>query len=137
MILPITIWKKPKDSNATNWPGVVRIDPDHPLKAAIWAQEAYEARFKLNPIAFIRSRLPKGKREMELMGHEIEVQAAHLVYGADKQKVRRDESERLHHGYGGLFKRYTPAEIRIEMRLNSAKAKAWVKKHADKIMEMK
>lgn len=78
-MLPITILKRLKGANGRNWPGYVQIDPGAPMRAAVWAQEAWESRHKLNPVNLLRSRLSlRHRRRMEIMGHEVEVQARRL-----------------------------------------------------------
>lgn len=136
MIFPITIWRKPDGANGRNWPFVIMVDPDHPRRAAIWAQEAYESRYKLNPINLVLSLFPKGKRRMEFMGHEIEVQAAGLLYWENMVEYRKAEAKRMHRGYGGLFKEYTPAEIMDQMKSREGKAWEWIGKCEGQLIDI-
>lgn len=133
-MIPITIWRKPKGANARNWPGVTMVDPDHPRRAAIWAQEAWESTWKMNPLNLIDRLLSKAaRREMEIMGHEVEVQAAKLVYGDAAGPYRLKEAMSLEKNYGGLFKGRDVMAIQLAMLKCQPEARAWVLENLDRI----
>ena len=127
--------KLPAGVNARNWPGFIKIRPDLPQFAAIWAQEAYEASWKLNPINMLRFLFSREARiDMEIMGHEIEVQAALRFYGADADKRRHEEARALL-SYGD-FRKHTYAEIYDKLAGVEKKADKWVVDHAGDIRKM-
>lgn len=138
MILPITRLKRLTGANGTNWPGLVLLDPDAPLRAAVWAQEAYEARYKLNPINLVKVRLSRrARRRMEIMGHEVEVQAAALVYGESVEKSRYREISAMLAGYDGLFRGQTRGQLRAAMEAVSDDASRWVRRNRKQIERWK
>ena len=122
-MIPITLTRSLRGANGRNWPGLVLLDPDAPLRAAVWAQEAYEARYKLNPINLIRVRLSKrARREMELMGHEIEAHAADLErLGADWAPLRKLARTCLQDAVDIGFEDYLGG-VASSLRLNLARA---------------
>ena len=123
-----------KSANGRNWPGIVVIHPDAPFKAAVVAQEYYEARAKLNPLTLLRTRLSKSaRRDMEITGHEIEVQAAVAFYDADEGAYRAREVAQMHRGYDGLFKHMTAAQIEARMLDERETARRFVSANRSKI----
>lgn len=131
-MLPIVITRRLVGANGRNWPCFAMLDPDAPLPAAVLAQEAWEAMHKANPLNMLRTRISaRHRRAMELMGHEIEVQAAALIYGMSPARYRAREAEVLRSGYGGLFAGMGPSEIVAEMAARSAEARAWVQTRRD------
>ena len=123
-----------KSANGRNWPGIVVIHPDAPFKAAVWAQEAYEAQAKLNPLTFLRTRLSKSeRRDMEITGHEIEVQAAVEFYGVNESIYRAREAAQMQRGYDGLFRGMTLAQIEARMLDRKAEALHLVSANRSKI----
>lgn len=121
-------------AHGRNWPGVVILNPDAPLPAATWAQEAWEAEYKLNPINLIRTRLSRSaRRAMEITSHEIEVQAAHAVYGRDRAQYRLAEARAMQRGYDGLFGGMTPEDIAARMALEAPEAFEWVRDNLNRI----
>ena len=134
ILFPFTFVLRLRGANGRNWPGIVVIDPDAEQPGAVWAQEAYEALHKLNPINLLRVRLSRAaRRDMEIMGHEIEVQAAALFYGADLVSRRRQEAATMHAGYDGLFSGVSPERIAFAMRWKSSQATAWVERNSRRI----
>ena len=100
-MFPIVIEKNLNGRNARNWPGVVLIDPDAHEPAAVAAQELYESRHKMNPVNLLRRTFDDDhRRDMEIMGHEVEVQASVLIYGADEASRRAREAASMQRGYG-------------------------------------
>lgn len=137
-MLPITLTRRLKGKNGTNWPGLVLLDPDAPLRAAVWAQEAWEAMRKLNPIALVKVRLSRrARRRMEIMGHEVEVQAAALVYGESVEKSRYREISAMLAGYDGLFRGQTRGQLRAAMEAVSDDASRWVRRNRNAIERWK
>ena len=122
-LLPLIEYGPLRDANGKNKPLYVQIDPTVPYYKAVLAQEVWESIHKTNPINLIRSRTKKGQRDMELMGHEVEVQAAVLLYGITESTYRRIEAETMQRGYGGIFK---GVDVETEMAKLSGKARAWV-----------
>tara|TARA_Y100000296_G_scaffold47694_1_gene54643 strand:+ start:143 stop:547 length:405 start_codon:yes stop_codon:yes gene_type:complete len=123
-----TIIKGLDRGNARNWPGFIILDPDAPYPAAVWAQERYEAGWKMNPFHLIRFHASaKARRELEIRGHEIEVQAAHLLYDAPIRKTRQAEAAALTK-YDD-FKGRSEDWIFRQMRKEADWAKAWVRDH--------
>ena len=137
-MIPITLTRSLRGANGRNWPGLVLLDPDAPLRAAVWAQEAYEARYKLNPINLIRVRFSKrARREMEIMGHEVEVQAAALVYGLSASTYRVAEAARMRAGYDGLFAGLSAPQLVAAMEAVSDDASRWVRRNRNAIERWK
>ena len=133
-MIPITLTRRLKGANGRNWPGLVLLDPDAPLRAAVWAQEAYEARYKLNPINLIRVRFSKrARREMEIMSHEIEAHAAAVVYARSLAAYRRAEAAAMRAGYDGLFASMPTAAIVEAMTARRTEAARWVRRNLRKI----
>ena len=137
-MFPIIIRRALSGANGRNWPGVVLISPDAPLPAAVLAQEAWEAMHKLNPINMIRVRLSRrARRRMEIMGHEVEVQAAALIYGESVEKTRYREISAMLTGYGDLFAGRTRGQLRAAMESVSDDASRWVRRRRNKIERWK
>ncbi len=136
--LPVTRLKRLTGANGTNWPGYVQLDPDAPHRAAVWAQEAWEAMHKLNPINLIRVRLSRrARRRMEIMGHEVEVQAAALVYARSLAAYRRAEATAMRDGYDGLFSAVPAAAIVEAMAARGTEAARWVRRNRNAIERWK
>lgn len=130
MFLPIVVRKDLKGANGRNWPGFVILGKKIERPAAIFAQEAYEARHKLNPISLFRRLTSKeSRRRMEYMGHEIEVQVCARLYGQPEVQARFREAEAMRRGYGGLFSHMSLRELETEMQARSGAARSWVQKH--------
>ena len=130
MIFPLTIRRRLRRANATNWPGFIILDPAAPQPAAVWAQEAYEALHKLNPINLVLTRLSRSaRREMEIMGHEVEVQAAVAVYGDVEGARRMREAVSMTPRYGGLFKSMGEKSLERAMAARADDARRFVERH--------
>ena len=137
-MLPITIRASRKGANGTNWPGFVILDPDAPQPAAVWAQEAYEALHKLNPFNLILTRLSRSaRREMEIMSHEIEVQAAVAVYGDTEGARRLREAGSMARGYKGLFSIMGERGVEQAMAACADDARRFVRRHRKQIERYK
>ena len=124
--------------NATNNAFRVIVDRDAPFRAAIVAQEVWEAEQKQDPVHAVKIRLSDSeRREMEIMGHEVEVQAAVLFYQQDAAAYRAKEAAAMQRGYDGLFRKMTPAQIVAAMERQSAKAARWVEKNRKRLDQHK
>lgn len=120
--------------NATNNAFRVIVDRDAPFRAAVLSQELWEAEQKQDPVQAVRIRLDDDeRREMEIMGHEVEVAAAVLFYGQDAATYRAKEAATMQRGYDGLFRKMTPAQIVAAMERQSAKAIRWVEKNRKRL----
>lgn len=137
-MLPITRLKRLKGANGRNWPGYVQLDPGAPLRAGVWAQEAWESLHKLNPVNLLRVRLSRRhRRRMEIMGHEVEAQAVKLVYGMDDVAHREREIRAMRAGYDGLFADISAADLRRAMKAVSPDAAKWVRRNRGRIERWK
>ncbi|MDS9468592.1 hypothetical protein RGQ15_13565 [Paracoccus sp. MBLB3053] len=126
-MFPIVIRRRLEGANGRNWPGLVLLDPSAPYPAAVLAQEAWEAMHKLNPANLLRIRIsPDWRRDFEIMGHEVEVQAAALLHGVSAPAYRAREAETMRAGYAGLFAEMGPAEIIAAMTARSRDARSFV-----------
>lgn len=137
MITPIIIERHIDGANGRNWPGFVMLDPRAHYKAAILAQEWYEAVYKLNPWHAFRVLVSdNAKRRMEIIGHEMEVQAAHEIYNAPVGKYRWKEAERMKAGYDGLFDQYSLPGLVYAMKQHEW-CRRWVLRRLRKLREYK
>lgn len=131
--LPRVTWGTLPGKNGTNNLFSVKVDPAAKYPLAVLAQELYESDYKWHP-RVIAVRLSKAaQREMEYRGHEVEVQAAVELYGADEDAHRRDEGEVMHYGYDGIFKHLLVPEIISEMEKHTIMAKQWVQDNKDRL----
>lgn len=120
--------------NARNWPGFILMRRGLDYRAAIWAQEAYEATYKLNPWVLLRYRWSRSLRQaMEIMGHAVETAAAERLYQADVKRYRRNEARALrwYDDFSG------ESEPDIERQLLDAhdEAAQWVERHLGRITQ--
>lgn len=135
---PFTIIiKMPSPSNANNNPFLIRMG-DHLGEnfAPIWAQEYYEATTKLRNPKMLFLRLIQNKpamRELEIMGHEIEVQVASKLAIENPESRRKSEARSLTNYK--QFAGFTEAEISTLMVRATPMAKAWVTKNWVKIQK--
>lgn len=137
-MFPFVIERALTGAHGRNWPGLVILDPAAPLPAAILAQEAWEAIYKLNPFALLVTRLSRSaRRRMEIMGHEVEVQAAVLIYGKVASAYRGAEARSMRAGYDGLFAGMGEARIVAAMESVSDEANRWVRRNVHKIERWK
>lgn len=139
-MLPIYTKKVDKlSSNARNWPFFIKLKKGLSYPAAVWAQEAYESQYKMNPFNLFKFLFSdEEKRKVELMGHEIEVQVARIIYDDQNEDVYRYlEAIIMRNGYGGLFNKYSVSEIELLMQKNRQKAINFVIKHFIQIEKWK
>ena len=129
-MLPIIITRRLTGRNARNWPGLVILGEGIRHPAAVCAQEVYESRWKLNPVNMLRHNFSKSaRREMEIMGHEIEVQTAARIYGAAEGAYRAKEAATMIRGYDGLFQGFTARGLEAAMADKADKARRWVSRN--------
>ncbi|WP_066667321.1 MULTISPECIES: hypothetical protein [unclassified Sphingomonas] len=77
------------------------------------------------PPAFVMQRLPPLRRQLELFGHEVEAQAAELLYGTPAADVRLWEIVALARpsNYGGVFKGWSTERIGASLRARAGVAR--------------
>ena len=126
----------PEGFNAKNWPGVIHIDYDCERIGSVWAQERYEAGWKLNPWNLLRFIFSKKARiKMELMGHEVEVQTAALFYGRNAKIVRFAEAHALITAYDDFDEFNNVDEVVVAMEKLKPEAERWVDDHHQEILD--
>lgn len=136
--MSIVIEKELDGANGRNWPGFIILNPNAKFPAAIFAQEYYESLHKLNPISYLSVRFSKdAKREMEILGHEIEVVTASILYNQDENAYRLKEANVMIKGYDSLFKKYSPQGLVQAMQAKNSKAKKFFNKHRKRIESYK
>lgn len=114
-----------------------RVDPNAPYRAAHMAQEWKEARMKYPPWIGIWVRFSSsGKRYVELMGHECEVQAVMILYNVDQDEYRREEAQRMKDLYS-IFHKWDAEKIIKKMKKRSGKANRWVYKRKKRLADFK
>lgn len=130
--MAITIEYPLKRGNARNWPGVTVIRPDAEPYGAIWAQEEYEATLKLNPVNLLKVVFSKSfRRNMEYIGHEIEVLVASRFYEKHSQTYRRNEAEDM--TKYKVFKGFSRGQIETAMLKASPEAWRFIKDNWNEI----
>lgn len=146
LVLPVGRWRALEGRNARNWPGFFLVDPSAPCPAAVWAQELYEARAKwrglpvLGPlfaIGRLSPRLAVAMRRIELMGHEVEVQAEVRLRGldADGERMARLREARSLATHYRAFRGWPEGRIIGAMLDRREDAKRWVKRNWREINE--
>lgn len=123
-MLPITIIRPIDGANGRNWPGVVVINPAARYPAAVWAQEAFEAEYRLNPINWWR---------VHTSNAAWQDMAAVAVYGVNATSYRLAEASAMHRGYDGRLAHLTPEVIAARMSDVSPQAARWVSRNLDRI----
>lgn len=144
MLLPITLYRGENHptTQGTNCAGVVIVNPFLDYPSAVWAQQAYESRVKINPISLIRRKDKDFNRHLKLMSHEINVQASVVVYSNivhdfDEVDYRHNEVLNLIRECKDLFDGYEPREIYRSMVGKKADAQVWVSNHIEDIKAKK
>ncbi|MCF7994775.1 MAG: hypothetical protein K9L88_08035 [Chromatiaceae bacterium] len=136
MILAFTRYTNdlPDHTNARNWPGYILMRRGLDYRAAIWAQEAYEATYKLNPWVLLRYSFSRSLRQaMEIMGHAIETAAAERLYHADANRYRRDEARALR--WYDDFSSESEPDIERQLLAAHNEAAQWVERHLKQIKQ--
>ncbi len=138
-VLPITFIRKIDGANGRNWPGIVHLDPRAKWPAAVWAQEAWESLIKMHPAGLLRRTVSSGdvKRKMrrarEIIGHEVEVQAARVIYGLRVEDYRYREARAQRRGNGGIFDGYPVSDLVDAMKNHSEYASRFVSRYRRRI----
>lgn len=134
-MLPLIYKKKPKNgANANNNMLRIVINPDLKHFDAILAQELFEFGYKWKWLrGFVTAFSKKAQREMELRGHEVEVQWAVKYNGVDESEYRDLEAKALvrYKAFKGMSKE----EIYRGMRKHSNECKIWVRKNTDYVLK--
>ena len=139
-MFPIVKYVKDLGPNGRNWPGLVHVRKGLPYPAAVVAQEAWESMHKMDPIKLFHrvfKRSDQDQREFEFMGHEIECQVMHLLYGVRLDSARQSEALSMKGGYDGLFQNMSIARIKMELEARQEKALKWVNKNMKHIRKHK
>jgi len=124
------------DSNARNWPGYILIKRGIKHSAAVWAQEFYEAQLKLNPVNTLKVVFSSDfRRDMEIMGHEIEVQAAVAIYDVNEEVYRSKEARDLTRYDEFRDKKMTREQVYALMENVRLEARKFVKQNMKEIRQ--
>ena len=108
------------------------MDPEAPLPGAVWAQECYEAEWKLNPVNLLRFAFSaKARRGLEIIGHEIETQAAVRLYRRNEADYREKEAQALK-AYTD-FRGMGAGQIKRAMEAKRGAAARWVADNLERI----
>ena len=140
---PKVKWETLHGKNGENSLFHIAVDPDARYARAVLAQEIAERRWKwargfgIPGLQLILQNVPAMGRAMELWGHEVEVQAAALIYGVDETQKRRNEARSMSEYSGYEFKSsgWPSDRIEREMAKRAAKARKWVRKNLKLIEE--
>lgn len=144
--MPLTFWKDRlrNNDNARNWPAVIVMRRGLPCPGAVWAQELYEARKKYLQFIIALPLLLFGKffprhdfyrRNLELMGHEVEVWAEYYLLGSDVDTVRQREAQSLSDNYP-CFQGWTVTKIKKHMKERSRDAILFVRAFKSRIEKL-
>lgn len=129
-LFPIVRWGKLDGANGRNWPLFVYMDKRANYPLAVLAQEIYESNYKLNPIKLLKTRWGEGARDLELRGHEVEVQAAVRLYDVPEIAYRRLEASAMA-AYYPQFDDMTSEDIEVAMLTHTPMARRWVAGNLD------
>ena len=124
-MFPIVIKSNSISSNGRNWPLVVVTRKDLSFPAAVIAQEIYESNWKTNPKNWLEYFTDDGKRKMEILGHEVEVVTANLIYGVDIPSCRNREAYSMVRNYE-IFKNCSVVGVETAMLEVNQEAAEWV-----------
>jgi hypothetical protein len=142
LVLPVGRWRdRVEGANGRNWPGFFVVQRDLPAARAVWAQELYEAGWKWRRLPLLLVLVPIGrlvprvaaawKRPLELMGHEIEVQAEVRLLNLDadgERQARLREARALRDHYPS-FEGMSEGRIISDMLDRRETATRWVGRH--------
>lgn len=84
----------------------------------------------------IYMRTPYFNRNLELQGHEVEVQAADVYYGVDQEQYRQSEAYDMKSFKPYGFSNWSLAKIANGMKKYSRRARKWVVEWDDEISEI-
>jgi len=135
---PITTYGASFDeprTQAANVAGRIWMRDGLRYPAAVWAQECYEAEKKLIPgYGWLHVFSPAVRRRLEIIGHEVETQAAVRLYGVDEHDYRQTEATDMI-GYYSEFRDFHAHGLARAMETVAPQAKAWVEKNESRIRE--
>lgn len=135
-VLPIIVLRKLEGRNATNNPLWTVLDPTAPRPIAVGMQEVWEAQHKFFSLFLFPWRAARMvfdserfKIDMELMGHEVEVQTARRIYGENEARHRYLEALGMlrHRNYD--FGDMKIGDILAGMMENRSRADRWVRRN--------
>ena len=135
-MFPIVIKSNSISSNGRNWPLVVVIREDLSFPAAVIAQEIYESNWKTNPKNWLEYFTDDGKRKMEILGHEVEVVTANLIYGVDIPSCRNREAYSMVRNYE-IFKNCSVVGVETAMLEVNQEAAEWVNNNLKRLRRYK
>ena len=135
-MFPIVIKSNSISSNGRNWPLVVVIRKDLSFPAAVIAQEIYESNWKTNPKNWLDYFTDDGKRKMEILGHEVEVVTANLIYGVDIPSCRNREAYSMVRNYK-IFKNWSVVDVGTAMLEANQEAAEWVNNNLKRLRKYK
>lgn len=131
MILPRVYFRKLEGKNAQNSPWRVLIDRRAPYWRAILAQEVWESNHKRGalwrPLRLFRMlfRREEFDQDLEIMGHEVEVQAAAVFFGLGQAQYRAAEARAMAAHYP-QFEGWPPERIVLWMEHQTRPARKWL-----------
>ena len=135
-MFPIVIKSNSISSNGRNWPLVVVIRKDLSFPAAVIAQEIYESNWKTNPKNWLEYFTDDGKRKMEILGHEVEVVTANLIYGVDIPSCRNREAYSMVRNYE-IFKNCSVVGVETAMQEVNQEVTKWVNNNLKRLRKYK
>ena len=135
-MFPIVIKSNSISSNGRNWPLVVVTRKDLSFPAAVIAQEIYESNWKTNPKNWLEYFTDDGKRKMEILGHEVEVVTANLIYGVDIPSCRNREAYSMVRNYE-IFKNCSVVGVETAMLEVNQEAAEWVNNNLKRLRRYK
>ena len=135
-MFPIVIKSNRISSNGRNWPLVVVTRKDLSFPAAVIAQEIYESNWKTNPKNWLEYFTDDGKRKMEILGHEVEVVTANLIYGVDIPSYRNREAYSMVRNYE-IFKNCSVVGVETAMLEANQEAAEWVNNNLKRLRKYK
>ena len=135
-MFPIVIKSNSISSNGRNWPLVVVTRKDLSFPAAVIAQEIYESNWKTNPKNWLDYFTDDGKRKLEILGHEVEVVTANLIYGVDIPSYRNREAYSMVRNYE-IFKNCSVVGVETAMLEVNQEAAEWVNNNLKRLRKYK
>ena len=135
-MFPIVIKSNSISSNGRNWPLVVVTRKDLSFPAAVIAQEIYESNWKTDPKNWLDYFTDDGKRKLEILGHEVEVVTANLIYGVDIPSYRNREACSMVRNYE-IFKNCSVVGVETAMLEVNQEAAEWVNNNLKRLRKYK
>ena len=149
-----------------NTPFVAEVDPRTEFPAAVAAQEIAESRRKLvyggsiivagaivgilvgglwtlasnfvaAAVLVMLFRTPWGIRRLELYGHEVEVEAAVMLYGQDRPNYRQSQAKEMQSYTRYPFGAWTIKQVREGMEANHKAARRFVVNNLTRLRQIK